>query len=142
MEPQLPGRDHRLTIVFRLAEHWDSYEEGLKLLARDRFAMSSELGRFTSSRSARRKPTSCWSSSRPRWTARCWGDYLLNERHPLIRDRGNKIGMTSQFVRFGVRPEDELGRLVEGLRGFARSRDAELSRPVELIVRDEPHSLS
>lgn len=50
--------------------------------------------------------------------------------------------MTSQFVRFGVRPEDELGRLVEGLRGFARSRDAELSRPVELIVRDEPHSLS
>jgi len=69
-------------------------------------------------------------------------DYLLSEHHLLIRDCGNKIGMTSQFLRFGVRPAEEVNRLVEGLRGFARSINDEpdmTTRAMELIL-PEPDS--
>lgn len=126
-------------IVFMLAEHRSEYEESLKLLARDRFVMAAELSRF--------HELTVYPSQANFILVKLPGgvdgvelrDYLLSEHHLLIRDCGNKIGMTSQFLRFGVRPAEEVNRLVEGLRGFARSINDEpdmSTRAMELILPD------
>ena len=40
----------------------------------------------------------------------------------FVRECGNKLGMTSQFLRLVVRPELDVQRLVTGLRRFAQLR--------------------
>lgn len=109
-------------VVFMLAGHAAEYAESLRLLARDRFLMAAELGRF---------PELTVYSSQANFLlvklpAGVDGaelrDFLLAEHRLLIRDCGNKIGLSSQYIRFGVRPEPEVERLVEGLRDFARTR--------------------
>jgi histidinol-phosphate/aromatic aminotransferase/cobyric acid decarboxylase-like protein len=117
-------------VVFMLAEHWDEYAESLKLVVRDRFMMSAELGRFPE--------LTVYSSQASflliRLPAGVNGGelaaYLLSEHHILVRECGTRIGMTGGFIRVSVRPEDDVDRLVEGLRGFARSGSA-----VELVAQ-------
>jgi len=72
-------------------------------------------------------------------------DYLLAEHHLLVRQCGNKIGMTSQFMRFGVRPDTEVERLVEGLRGVERLGGGGRHTPtIELVAhsREPERSIS
>ena len=108
------------TVIFMLAEHRIEYEESLKRLALDRFMMNSQLARFPE--------LTVYPSQANFLLVKLPGhldgaelcDYLLSEHHLLVRQCGNKIGMTSQFMRFGVRPDTEVDRLVEGLRGVER----------------------
>lgn len=116
-------------VVFMLTEHWDEYTESLKLLVRDRFMMSAELGRF---------PELTVYSSQASFLliglpggVNCGelAAYLLGEHNILVRECGTRIGMAGGFIRVSVRPEDDVDRLVEGLRGFARAGSA-----VELVA--------
>jgi histidinol-phosphate/aromatic aminotransferase/cobyric acid decarboxylase-like protein len=56
-------------------------------------------------------------------------DYLLAEHRVFVRECGNKLGMTSQYLRLVVRPEPDVQRLVTGLRRFAQLR-----RPPERVL--------
>jgi histidinol-phosphate/aromatic aminotransferase/cobyric acid decarboxylase-like protein len=51
-------------------------------------------------------------------------DYLLAEHQVFIRECGNKLGMTSQFLRLVVRPAADVARLVTGIRRFGQARRA------------------
>jgi histidinol-phosphate/aromatic aminotransferase/cobyric acid decarboxylase-like protein len=118
------------TVVFMLEEHADEYGESLQLLSRDRYRMGMELARH---------PDLTVYSSQANFLLVKLGagidgmalrDYLLQRHQVFIRECGNKLGMSSQFVRFVVRPEQDVARLIEGLHGFTQARwDQEHSGP-------------
>ena len=47
-------------------------------------------------------------------------DYLVANHGVCVRECGNKLGMTSQYLRLVVRPPDDVDRLVEGLYAYGR----------------------
>jgi histidinol-phosphate/aromatic aminotransferase/cobyric acid decarboxylase-like protein len=109
------------SVVFMLEEHAEEYAESLQLLARDRYAMGMEL--------ARQPELTVYSSQgnfllvklSPGMDGIALRDYLLSRHQVFIRECGNKLGMSSQFLRLVVRPEQDVVRLVEGIRGFTQS---------------------
>jgi histidinol-phosphate/aromatic aminotransferase/cobyric acid decarboxylase-like protein len=133
------------TVIFMLAERRAEYEDSLKKLALDRFMMNSQLGQFPE--------LTVFPSQANFLLVKLPGsvdgaelcDYLLTEHHLLVRQCGNKIGMTSQFMRFGVRPDTEVERLVEGLRGVERLGGGRHTTPtIELVShsREPERSIS
>ncbi|ALG07869.1 aminotransferase [Kibdelosporangium phytohabitans] len=110
------------TVVFMLEEHAGDYAESLRLLARDRYQMGMEL--------ARNSDLTVYSSQANFLLVKlahgtdgmALRDYLLQRHQVFIRECGNKLGMDSRFVRLVVRPDKDVERLVEGLRGFAKTR--------------------
>ncbi|MET0134533.1 MAG: histidinol-phosphate transaminase [Kibdelosporangium sp.] len=108
------------TVVFMLEEHAADYAESLQLLARDRYQMGMELAR---------QPELTVYSSQANFLLVKLGqgldgtalrDYLLSRHQVFIRECGNKLGMSSDFVRLVVRPEQDVQRLVAGIRAFTR----------------------
>ncbi len=133
------------TVIFMLAERRAEYEDSLKKLALDRFMMNSQLNQFPE--------LTVFPSQANFLLVKLPGsvdgaelcDYLLTEHHLLVRQCGNKIGMTSQFMRFGVRPDTEVERLVEGLRGVERLGGGGRHTPtIELVAhsREPERSIS
>ena len=51
------------------------------------------------------------------WTLR---DYLVAKHGVYIRECGNKLGMTSQFMRLVVRPAADVDRLIDGMLDYGR----------------------
>nr|WP_232327909.1 histidinol-phosphate transaminase [Kibdelosporangium sp. MJ126-NF4] len=121
------------TVVFMLEEHAGAYAESLHLLARDRYRMGMEL--------ARHQDLTVYSSQANFLLVKLaqsvdgmeLRDYLLQRHQVFIRECGNKLGMSSQFVRLVVRPEQDVERLVEGLRGFAKTRWEKEHAPPALV---------
>ncbi|GAA5133045.1 hypothetical protein GCM10023320_58630 [Pseudonocardia adelaidensis] len=109
-------------IVFMLDEHRAEYDESLRLLARDRFSMGVEL--------ARMPELSVFSSQANFLLVKLADgidggelrDHLLSRHGLLVRECGNKLGMSSQFLRLVVRPPQDVAHLVEGIRAFLQSR--------------------
>jgi histidinol-phosphate/aromatic aminotransferase/cobyric acid decarboxylase-like protein len=132
------------TVIFMLADHRAEYEDSLKKLALDRFMMNSQLSQFPE--------LTVYPSQANFLLVKLPGsvdgaelcDYLLTEHHLLVRQCGNKIGMTSQFMRFGVRPDTEVERLVEGLRGVERLGGGRHTPTIELVShsREPERSIS
>jgi histidinol-phosphate/aromatic aminotransferase/cobyric acid decarboxylase-like protein len=122
------------TIVFMLAEHAEEYNESLRLLARDRFAMGVEL--------ARMPELSVYSSQANFLLVKLaddidgteMRDHLITHHDVLVRECGNKLGMSSQFLRLVVRPEQDVARLVDGIRSFIQSRWKADERHVSALV--------
>ncbi len=133
------------TVIFMLAEHRAEYEDSLKKLALDRFMMQSQLGQFPELTVFPSQANFLLVKLPASVDGAELCDYLLAEHHLLVRQCGNKIGMTSQFMRFGVRPDTEVERLVEGLRGVERLGGGRHMTPtIELVShsREPERSIS
>ncbi|MFC3894805.1 pyridoxal phosphate-dependent aminotransferase [Lentzea rhizosphaerae] len=110
------------TVVFMLAEHEAEYAESLRLLSRDRYRMGMELSRLPD--------LTVYSSQANFLLVKLGGgvdgrelrDHLLSRHQVFIRECGNKLGMNSRFARLVVRPEQDVDRLVEGIRDFTQAR--------------------
>jgi hypothetical protein len=61
-------------------------------------------------------------------------DHLITHHDVLVRECGNKLGMSSQFLRLVVRPEQDVARLVDGIRSFIQSRWKADERHVSALV--------
>ncbi|HEX2290254.1 MAG TPA: aminotransferase class I/II-fold pyridoxal phosphate-dependent enzyme [Pseudonocardiaceae bacterium] len=117
------------TVVYMLAQHGGEYRESLRLLARDRYNMAMTLAQL---------PELTVYSSQANFllvklAAGINGtelrDYLIGRHQVFIRECGNKLGMSNQFLRLVVRPQQDVSRLVTGITGFAQPNwDDELSR--------------
>ncbi|WP_377268923.1 pyridoxal phosphate-dependent aminotransferase [Peterkaempfera sp. SMS 1(5)a] len=102
-------------MVFLLRDHMAEYRESLRIVARDRRAMFQNLqavpglGVLPSQANflLTRLPEGA-DGSRLR-------DALFAEHGVFIRECGNKLGMSSRFLRLVVRPVDDQQRLVAGL---------------------------
>ena len=57
----------------------------------------------------------------PGWDGVELRDYLMTRHGVFVRECGNKLGITSQFLRLVVRPDDAVTELVEGMFGYLRT---------------------
>jgi histidinol-phosphate/aromatic aminotransferase/cobyric acid decarboxylase-like protein len=116
-------------VVFMLKEHEAAYRESLRLLARDRYNMSTDLLRVPGL-TVYPSQANFVLVKLPRGVdgARL-RDYLLSRHGVLVRECGNKLGITSQFVRLVVRPRKDVDRLLEGLLSYLSPQRDEPARP-------------
>lgn len=110
------------TIVFMLSAHGAEYRESLRLLARDRYSMGMQLARV---------PELSVFSSQANFLLVKLGqgvdgtqlrDHLISRHQVFIRECGNKLGMSNQFLRLVVRPQQDVARLMEGLDDYLQPR--------------------
>ena len=106
-------------VVDMLGEHTADYRRSLELAARDRVHMLGELAQVpgltvfpTSTNFVLARLPQGWSGPGLR-------DFLVAEHGVYIRECGNKLGLSSDYVRLVVRPAGDVERLVAGLRGYA-----------------------
>jgi len=117
------------TVVFMLGAHAAEYRESLRLLARDRYNMGMALARL---------PELSVYSSQANFLLVKLGagvdgtdlrDHLIDRHQVLIRECGNKLGMSNQFVRLVVRPQQDVARLVDGIDDYLQPQwDDELAQ--------------
>jgi histidinol-phosphate/aromatic aminotransferase/cobyric acid decarboxylase-like protein len=105
-------------VVFMLRDHMDSYRISLQLLARDRYEMAGELGQIPGMVVYPSQANFVLVKLPHGVDGGLLRDYLLSQHGVLVRECGNKLGITSQFVRLVVRPRADVQRLMAGLRGY------------------------
>jgi hypothetical protein len=105
-------------VVFLLKEHQAEYRRSLELLAHDRRTMSHQLAAL---------PGLTVFASQGNFVlvklpiGKDGGqlrDYLIKEHGVFVRECGNKLGSSSQFLRLVVRPQADVRRLLTGLGAF------------------------
>lgn len=117
------------TVVFMLRDHEAAYRDSLVQLAEDRYRMAVELGRLSMLQVYPSQANFFLVKLADGLDGTELRDYLLAEHRVFVRECGNKLGMTSQYLRLVVRPEPDVQRLVTGLRRFAQLR-----RPPERVL--------
>ena len=117
------------TVVFMLSEHGAEYWESLRLLARDRYAMGGLLARLPELTVYSSQANFLLVKLSPNVDGTELRDYLIAQHQVYIRECGNKLGMSNRFVRLVVRPQQDVARLITGIRHYAQPQwDDELSR--------------
>lgn len=108
-------------VVGMLEDNRAEYARSLRLAARDRAHMTAVLSEVpgltvfpTSTNFVLVKLPAGWSGPGLR-------DHLVAEHGVDIRECGNKLGISSRFVRLVVRPAVDLARLINGPRDYAAS---------------------
>jgi histidinol-phosphate/aromatic aminotransferase/cobyric acid decarboxylase-like protein len=112
-------------VVFMLANHVQAYEDSLSRLAMDRYRMTMELSRLPELHVFPSQANFLLVKLENGANGTDLRDHLLAEHQVFVRECGNKLGMTSQFLRLVVRPEPDVQRLVGGLRQFSHDRWAD-----------------
>ncbi len=54
------------------------------------------------------------------WSGVALRDHLVADHGVYTRECGNKLGMTSQFMRLVVRPSADVDRLIDGMLDYGR----------------------
>ncbi len=117
------------SIVFMLGSHGAEYRESLRLLARDRYSMGMRLARVPELSVYSSQANFLLVKLGPGVDGTALRDHLVNRHQVLIRECGNKLGMSNQFVRLVVRPQQDVARLMAGIDDYLRPHwDDELSR--------------
>jgi histidinol-phosphate/aromatic aminotransferase/cobyric acid decarboxylase-like protein len=110
------------TVVFMLRDHIEAYEASLEQLSVDRYRMAVELSRLSELQVYPSQANFLLVKLADGISGTELRDYLLAEHQVFVRECGNKLGMTSQFLRLVVRPAPDVERLVSGIRRFGMSR--------------------
>jgi histidinol-phosphate/aromatic aminotransferase/cobyric acid decarboxylase-like protein len=119
------------TIVFMLRDHSPEYQRSLQLLARDRYSMAMQLAQLPELTVFTSQANFLLVKLAPGIDGSDLRDYLINSHQVFIRECGNKLGMSKQYLRLVVRPQQDVARLVSGIHEYTRPRqqwDDELSR--------------
>jgi histidinol-phosphate/aromatic aminotransferase/cobyric acid decarboxylase-like protein len=107
-------------VVYMIADHEADYEESLRLLSRDRRAMAAELNRVPGLTVFPSQGNFVLVKLPTDWSGVGMRDYLVSNHGVYTRECGNKLGMTSQFMRLVVRPAADVDRLMDGIEDYAR----------------------
>ncbi len=102
-------------IVFMLKDHQQDYEMSLRMLARDRQEMISQLGCLPGMTVYPSQGNFVFVKLPEGADGVQVRDRLLSEHGVLVRECGNKLGSSSQFMRLVVRSEPDVQRLLSGL---------------------------
>jgi histidinol-phosphate/aromatic aminotransferase/cobyric acid decarboxylase-like protein len=109
-------------VVFMIGDYGAEYEESLRLLSRDRRAMAAELSRIPGLTVFPSQGNFILVKVPQGWSGVELRDYLVANHGVYTRECGNKLGMTSQFMRLVVRPTADVARLIEGMQEYARQK--------------------
>jgi len=93
----------------------------LRLLGRDRRSMFDALSRVPGLTIFPSQGNFILVKAPNMWDGVELRDYLVANHGVCVRECGNKLGMTSQYLRPVVRPSDDVDRLVEGLYAYGRN---------------------
>jgi histidinol-phosphate/aromatic aminotransferase/cobyric acid decarboxylase-like protein len=107
-------------VVFMIQEHEDEYEDSLRLLSRDRRQMAAELSRVPGLTVFPSQGNFLLVKLPTEWSGTGLRDFLVGNHGIMTRECGNKLGMTSQFMRLVVRPARDVDRLIDGMMDYAR----------------------
>lgn len=108
-------------VVGMLGQHRDAYRHSLALAARDRRAMAERLRTFGSLSVFETSTNFVLVKLPDHWSGPELRDFLLAEHGVYVRECGNKLGLTSQFLRLVVRSTPDVDRLLGGLDDYRRS---------------------
>jgi threonine-phosphate decarboxylase len=114
-------------VVFLLKEHQAEYRRSLQLLAHDRRTMSHQLAALPGVTVFASQGNFVLVKLPEGTSGVQLRDYLIEQHGVFVRECGNKLGSTSQFLRLVVRPQDDVRRLLNGLGAFLYDK---VSRPV------------
>ncbi|MET1008240.1 MAG: aminotransferase class I/II-fold pyridoxal phosphate-dependent enzyme, partial [Propionibacteriaceae bacterium] len=137
-------------VVYMIEDHQDEYEDSLRLLSRDRRTMAGELARIPGLTVFPSQGNFILVKLPTEWSGVTLRDYLVANHGVYTRECGNKLGMTSQFMRLVVRPARDVDRLIDGMLDYGsqfRSRPAYEETPLEsgrrwsTVVDEEPDNL-
>jgi histidinol-phosphate/aromatic aminotransferase/cobyric acid decarboxylase-like protein len=122
-------------VVFMLRDHTEAYEASLEQLSIDRYRMATELSRLSELQVYPSQANFLLVKLAAGLSGTELRDYLLAEHRVFVRECGNKLGMTSQYLRLVVRPAADVARLVAGIRRFSqRYRGPERALTVASLV--------
>ena len=107
-------------VVYMIQEHDDEYEDSLRLLSRDRRTMAGELARIPGLTVFPSQGNFILVKLPTEWSGVALRDYLVANHGVYTRECGNKLGMTSQFMRLVVRPARDVDRLIDGMLDYGR----------------------
>jgi histidinol-phosphate/aromatic aminotransferase/cobyric acid decarboxylase-like protein len=107
-------------VVYMIQEHDDEYEDSLRLLSRDRRTMAGELTRIPGLTVFPSQGNFILVKLPTEWSGVALRDYLVANHGVYTRECGNKLGMTSQFMRLVVRPARDVDRLIDGMMDYGR----------------------
>jgi histidinol-phosphate/aromatic aminotransferase/cobyric acid decarboxylase-like protein len=68
------------------------------------------------------------------WCGRALRNHLMTHHYVFVRECGNKLGMTSDFLRLVVRPAADVERLVRGVHDYAELHGSASRGSLELEV--------
>jgi histidinol-phosphate/aromatic aminotransferase/cobyric acid decarboxylase-like protein len=107
-------------VVFMIQEHEDEYEDSLRLLSRDRRSMATELSRVPGLTVFPSQGNFLLVKLPTEWSGVTLRDFMVANHGIMTRECGNKLGMTSQFMRLVVRPARDVDRLIDGMLDYGR----------------------
>ncbi|GLY07335.1 MULTISPECIES: histidinol-phosphate transaminase [Actinoplanes] len=107
-------------VVHMISDHEMEYEESLRLLSRDRRSMGRELNRIQGLTVFPSQGNFFLVKLPNEWSGVALRDYLVANHGIMTRECGNKLGMTSQFMRLVVRPAADVDRLVDGMMEYGQ----------------------
>ncbi|MCA2214507.1 pyridoxal phosphate-dependent aminotransferase [Jidongwangia harbinensis] len=125
-------------VVFMISAHDTEYEESLRLLSRDRRMMAHELRRIPGLTVFPSQGNFILVKLPNEWSGVALRDYLVANHAVYTRECGNKLGMTSQFMRLVVRPSNDVDRLITGMLDYGRQWQGDSDLPPSF--QDDPRS--
>jgi histidinol-phosphate/aromatic aminotransferase/cobyric acid decarboxylase-like protein len=120
-------------VVYMLKDYATEYQESLRLLSRDRTLMAEALARVPGLTVFPSQGNFILVKVPGGWDGTELRDHLVGDHGVYVRECGNKLGMTSQFLRLVVRPAADVERLVDGMASYARSLHGTLAPAMPII---------
>lgn len=130
------------SVVHMIGDYELEYHDSLRRIARDRYQMTDELAMVPGLTIFPSQGNFLLVKLPQGWNGVELRDHLLSRHNIYVRECGNKLGITSQFLRFVVRPAKDVRVLVEGMLAYGRYLHAEpdTGRNADLLMH--PASLS
>ena len=113
------------TVVFMLADYFEDYQQSLRLLARDRAVMIDQLCRVPGLLVYPSQGNFVLVKLPQGIEGPLLRDHLLQNHGLVIRECGNKLGITNQFCRLVVRPQEDSAMLVQAMHEYFWSQQGE-----------------
>ncbi|MEV7870782.1 histidinol-phosphate transaminase [Streptomyces sp. NPDC088124] len=117
------------SVVFMLKEYGVEYHQSLALLSRDRANMAQTLAAVPDLVVFLSQGNFLLVKLPDGVDGAALRDRMLTQYGVFIRECGNKLGSTSQFLRLVVRPQEDVQRLVAALQACLPSGPTGMARP-------------
>ncbi|MFD0472995.1 aminotransferase class I/II-fold pyridoxal phosphate-dependent enzyme [Nonomuraea thailandensis] len=108
-------------VVFMMRQFMPEYQDSLRRLGNDRRAMFQQLSTMPGLSVFASQGNFLLVKLPPGHDGVPLRDHLLAEHGVYVRECGNKLGTTSQFLRLVVRPQEDVRRLLIGMTQFLYS---------------------
>lgn len=121
-------------VVFMIHKYEADYRDSLRRLSRDRMQMAEDLAQVPGLTIYPSQGNFILVKLPMGWGGVELKEYLMSRYGVYIRECGNKLGMSSQFVRLVVRPREDVVRLIDGMLSYGRLLRGEPEPPTGDLI--------